>query len=60
LNLSAPRPDAIPPKSTAAQRVLAAELQGRSEDSDALSMMMSSMVRMVQVGQSKDSRWQDS
>jgi hypothetical protein len=40
--------------------VLAAELQGRSEDSDALSMMMRSMVRMVQVGQSKDSRWQDS
>jgi len=58
LKLSAPRPETS--QETAAQRVLAAELQGRSDDNAALSMMMSSMVRMVQVGQSKDSRWKDS
>lgn len=65
LNLSASRAEATPkiapPQiATAAQRVLEAELSGRSDDNDALSMMMSSMVRMVQVGQSKDSRWKAS
>lgn len=48
------------PATSAAQRVLEAELSGRSDDNDALSMMMSSMVRMVQVGQSKESRWKAS
>lgn len=48
------------PAATAAQRVLEAELSGRSDDNDALSMMMSSMVRMVQAGQSHDSRWKAS
>ncbi|MEB3261863.1 MAG: hypothetical protein VKK94_02765 [Cyanobacteriota bacterium] len=42
---------------TAAERVIAAELQGRGQSSDALSMMVSSMVRMVQVGRERDSRW---
>ncbi len=59
LKRSASRPDTTPLGVTAAQRVLAAELSGRSEASDALSMMMNSMVRMVQAGQSQDSRWSD-
>ncbi len=45
---------------SAAERVLAAELQGRGETHDALSMMVSSMVRMVQAGRARESRWQDS
>lgn len=45
------------PGATAAERVLAAELQARGASSDALSMMVSSMVRMVQVGKQRDSRW---
>ncbi|MDP4682688.1 MAG: hypothetical protein NWR11_03725 [Cyanobium sp. MAG_137] len=42
------------------ERVLAAELQDRGQSHDALSMMVSSMVRMVQAGKSSDSRWQAS
>ena len=42
------------------ERVLASELEGRSAASDALSMMVSSMVRMVQAGKSSDSRWEAS
>lgn len=38
-------------------RVLASELSGRSEPSDALSMMVGDMVRMVQAGRSSTSRW---
>jgi hypothetical protein len=59
---TAPQPAATAPQpaATAAQRVLEAELSGRSDDNDALSMMMSSMVRMVQAGQSNDSRWKAS
>jgi hypothetical protein len=45
---------------SAAERVLAAELQNRGEENGALSMMMNSMLRMVQAGQSSQSRWQDS
>jgi hypothetical protein len=75
LNISATRPDTTgadatraeiqeqaiaAPAATAAQRVLEAELSGRSDDNDALSMMMSSMVRMVQAGQTNDSRWKAS
>jgi len=45
---------------TAAERVLAAELQARGKASDALSMMVGSMARMVQAGRSSDSRWQAS
>ncbi len=48
------------PSATAAERVIAAELQGRGQSSDALSMMVSSMVRMVQVGKQRDSRWKAS
>lgn len=35
---------------SAAERVMVAELRDRSEPGDALSMMVSSMVRMVQAG----------
>jgi hypothetical protein len=42
------------------ERVLASELEGRDLNSDALSMMVSSMVRMVQAGKSSDSRWESS
>lgn len=45
---------------SAAEQVLDAELAGRGESHDALSMMMNSMVRMVQAGQSSQSRWKDS
>ncbi|WP_043325994.1 hypothetical protein [Cyanobium gracile] len=45
---------------TAAERVLAAELHNRSDDNNALSMMVSSMARMVQVGKMRDSRWKAS
>jgi hypothetical protein len=40
--------------------VLAAELQARDEAHDALSMMVTSMARMVQAGKTRDSRWKDS
>lgn len=39
------------------QRVLASELAGRPQPSDALSMMVGDMVRMVQAGRSTTSRW---
>lgn len=45
---------------TAAEQVLASELQARGEDADALSMMVSSIARMVQAGKSSDSRWKAS
>ena len=45
---------------TASERILAAELQARGETTDALSMMVSSVARMVQAGKSSDSRWQAS
>ena len=45
-------------RGTAAEQVLASELQGRDDSSDALSMMVSSMVHMVQAGKTKtSSRW---
>ena len=44
---------------TASDRVLAAELGARAEAHDALSMMVSSMARMVQAGKTRDSRWKD-
>jgi hypothetical protein len=45
---------------TAAERVLAAELQDRDGDQDALSLMVSSIARMVQNGRSTTSRWRAS
>lgn len=45
---------------TAAERVLAAELQARGAEADALSMMVSSIARMVQAGKTRDSRWKAS
>jgi 5-formyltetrahydrofolate cyclo-ligase len=45
---------------TAAERILAAEMRCRGKASDALSMMVSSVARMVQVGKSCDSRWKAS
>ena len=46
-------------RGTAAEQVLASELKGRQESSDALSMMVSSMVHMVQAGKTRSasSRW---
>jgi hypothetical protein len=73
LDLFTRYPSAIPgqaPQATAGQasgtntsgpeRVLASELEGRNPNSDALSMMVSSMVRMVQAGKSSGSRWEAS
>jgi hypothetical protein len=58
LDLSASR---IPSShASAPEQVLAAELQERCQSNDALSMMVSSMVRMVQAGKSSDSRWKAS
>ena len=48
------------PRLTAAERVIAAELQARGDSHDALSMMVSSMARMVQAGRTSDSRWKAS
>lgn len=45
---------------TAAERILAAEMAGRGESDDALSMMVSSIARMVQAGKTRDSRWKSS
>jgi glyoxylate carboligase len=45
---------------TASERVLAAELEARGDAHDALSMMVSSVVRMVQAGKTRDSRWKAS
>jgi hypothetical protein len=45
---------------TAAEQVLASELQARGAAADALSMMVSSIARMVQAGKSSDSRWKAS
>ncbi|MCP9809209.1 hypothetical protein KBY58_07155 [Cyanobium sp. HWJ4-Hawea] len=57
MDLSAPRPIGA---ASGPERVLASELEGRSPSNDALSMMVSSMVHMVQAGRSSDSRWQAS
>ena len=48
-------PGAVAP--TAAERVIAAELQSRGGECDALAMMVSSVARMVQAGRSSDNRW---
>ncbi|MEA5411974.1 hypothetical protein VB737_09390 [Synechococcus sp. BA-120 BA3] len=45
---------------TAAERVMTSEFQSRGASSDALSMMVSSVARMVQAGKSSDSRWKAS
>jgi hypothetical protein len=42
---------------TASQRVIAAELQARGGSCDALSMMVSSVARMVQAGRCSENRW---
>jgi hypothetical protein len=68
LDLFSRYPSAIPAKAgqpsatntSGPERVLASELEGRTAASDALSMMVSSMVRMVQAGKSSDSRWEAS
>ena len=46
-------------RGTAAEQVLASELKGRQDANDALSMMVSSMVHMVQAGKTRSttSRW---
>ncbi|MBM5797710.1 MAG: hypothetical protein FJ050_09230 [Cyanobacteria bacterium M_surface_7_m2_040] len=45
---------------SAPERVLAAELQSRGGSNGALSMMVSSMVHMVQAGKTPQSRWKAS
>jgi hypothetical protein len=57
LSMASPSPAGAP---SAAERVLASELAGRSDSHDALSMMVTSMLRMVQAGKSRESRWKDS
>jgi hypothetical protein len=48
----------ITPKAlTASERVIAAELQARGEACDALSMMVTSVARMVQAGRYSENRW---
>jgi len=42
---------------SAAELVLAAELEGRGQSHGALSMMVTSMVHMVQAGKAPHSRW---
>ena len=42
---------------SAPERVLAAELQSRGDSCGALSMMVTSMVHMVQAGKAPRSRW---
>jgi hypothetical protein len=48
------------PPLTASERVMAAELEARGDTPDALSMMVSSIARMVQAGKTRDSRWKAS
>ena len=48
---------AIPLAMSAPERVLAAELQSRGDSCGALSMMVTSMVHMVQAGKAPRSRW---
>jgi hypothetical protein len=55
---SADQPGSTTPQAlTAAERVIAAELQARGEACDALSMMVSSVARMVQAGRCSENRW---
>ncbi|MEB3199480.1 MAG: hypothetical protein VKK62_02985 [Synechococcaceae cyanobacterium] len=54
-------PVALSPSApTAAERILAAEMAGRGDSHDALSMMVGSIARMVQAGKTRDSRWKAS
>ncbi len=48
---------ASPKALTASERVIAAELQARGEACDALSMMVSSVARMVQASRCSENRW---
>ena len=48
---------ATPKALTASERVIAAELQARGEACDALSMMVTSVARMVQAGRYSENRW---
>jgi hypothetical protein len=48
---------ASPKALTASERVIAAELQARGQSCDALSMMVSSVARMVQAGRCSENRW---
>jgi hypothetical protein len=58
LTVSAVAPTTPYPQApTAAERILAAELQARGESCDALSMMVTSVARMVQAGRSSENRW---
>ena len=48
---------ATPKALTASERVIAAELQARGQACDALSMMVSSVARMVQASRCSENRW---
>ena len=48
---------ASPKALTASERVIAAELQARGQACDALSMMVSSVARMVQASRCSENRW---
>ena len=62
-SLSVPERFAVIPAATpqqapsAAERVLASELEGRGQSHGALSMRVTSMVHMVQAGKAPHSRW---
>ena len=54
---SSQSPDSQPRALTASERVIAAELEARGQTCDALSMMVSSVARMVQAGRCSENRW---
>ncbi len=57
LSLDASSSAATPKALTASERVIAAELQARGQACDALSMMVSSVARMVQASRCSENRW---
>ena len=50
-------PGSEPRALTAAERVIASELEARGQACDALSMMVSSVARMVQASRCSENRW---
>jgi len=52
-----PGTSTTPKALTAAERIIAAELQARGDACDALSMMVSSVARMVQASRCSENRW---
>jgi hypothetical protein len=52
-----PGSSSTPKALTASERIIAAELQARCDACDALSMMVSSVARMVQASRCSENRW---